>query len=170
MRDMDVKERYLWLMRQVLTDYLRIDNEQANARPMEFTGRHKKLRLVRDQITVWVSSVMGMLPVRRSRFAPADRRAKREQGLDWPPLGETMLGLVRLEHLGGLIEQILADDIPGDLLEAGVWRGGASIYMQAVLTVNGATDSTCLGLRQLRGPAAAGPERPAGCDVELPSV
>ena len=32
---------------------------------------------------------------------------------------------------------VLAEDIPGDLIEAGVWRGGAGILMRAVLDLHG---------------------------------
>jgi len=44
-----------------------------------------------------------------------------------------MIGLRRLENLQDCIETILSEAIPGDLLEAGVWRGGASIFMRGVL-------------------------------------
>lgn len=57
----------------------------------------------------------------------------RELGQDWPATAETMIGLRRLHHLGALVEDVLVNCIEGDLLEAGVWRGGACIYMRAVL-------------------------------------
>jgi O-methyltransferase len=44
-----------------------------------------------------------------------------------------MIGLKRLDNIQYCIEQILQDGVPGDLLEAGVWRGGASIFMRGVL-------------------------------------
>lgn len=64
----------------------------------------------------------------------------RAQGSDWPSAGETMIGLERLENIQGCVEQVIADDVPGDCLEAGVWRGGATIYMKAVLEVHGCFD------------------------------
>jgi O-methyltransferase len=39
----------------------------------------------------------------------------------------------RLTSLQGCVETVLTDDIPGDLIECGVWRGGACILMRAVL-------------------------------------
>ncbi len=36
----------------------------------------------------------------------------------------------------------MKDGIPGDLLETGVWRGGASIFMKAALVVYGGRDRT----------------------------
>jgi O-methyltransferase len=53
------------------------------------------------------------------------------------PTGETMIGLERLNNIQYCIENILSNDVPGDLIETGVWRGGATIFMKAVLTVYG---------------------------------
>ena len=58
---------------------------------------------------------------------------KRELGLDWPADAET-IGMQRLTSLQDRVETVLTDDIPGDLVECGVWRGGASILMRAVLS------------------------------------
>jgi hypothetical protein len=51
-----------------------------------------------------------------------------------------MVGLQRLKNLRGLVSRVIDEGTPGDLLEAGVWRGGASIYMRALLAVHGVTD------------------------------
>jgi len=62
---------------------------------------------------------------------------KRNLGLDWPAAAETMIGMQRLTSLQHCTEMVLAEDIPGDLVECGVWRGGACILMRAVLAVHG---------------------------------
>jgi O-methyltransferase len=46
---------------------------------------------------------------------------------------ETMLGTRQLDHMQRCIVDVLTRDIPGDLIEAGVWRGGMAIFMRAVL-------------------------------------
>jgi len=51
-----------------------------------------------------------------------------------------MIGLTRLRHLGKLVRQVVENQVPGDLIETGVWRGGACIYMRAMLAVLGAND------------------------------
>lgn len=56
----------------------------------------------------------------------------RAQGRDWPDKGETMIGLLRLQNIEDCFKQVLKEGVKGDLLEAGVWRGGASIFMQAL--------------------------------------
>jgi hypothetical protein len=65
---------------------------------------------------------------------------KRVNGLDWPQHAPTMIGLARLDHLQQCVETVLADNVPGDLLEAGVWRGGACILMRAILQACGVID------------------------------
>jgi O-methyltransferase len=50
---------------------------------------------------------------------------------------ETMLGTRQLDNMQACISTILSDGIEGDLLEAGVWRGGMTIFMRAVLRAHG---------------------------------
>src|SRR5436309_1691187 len=52
----------------------------------------------------------------------------------------TMLPMVRLDNLQACIEDVIRQRVPGDLMEAGVWRGGATILMRATLKAHGVTD------------------------------
>lgn len=61
----------------------------------------------------------------------------RARGLDWPKSAETMVGVKRLDNLQSSIQTLLRENVPGDLVEAGVWRGGATIFMKAVLEIYG---------------------------------
>ena len=61
-------------------------------------------------------------------------------GRDWPQNALTMVGTVRMRNLRYLLERALEESIPGDVLEAGVWRGGACIYMRGILASHGITD------------------------------
>lgn len=70
------------------------------------------------------------------RKRPFNKRA-RDLGLDWPADALTMIGMQRLTSLQCCVETVLADGVPGDLVECGVWRGGASILMRAVLAAYG---------------------------------
>lgn len=62
------------------------------------------------------------------------------EGRGWPVKAETMIGLKRLDNIEFCINQILKNGIPGDLIETGVWRGGATIFMKAVLKINDVND------------------------------
>ena len=66
----------------------------------------------------------------------------RESGLDWPSRAESMIGLRRMTNIQDCIAQIVADEVPGDLIETGVWRGGACIFMKANLRAWGDTTRT----------------------------
>jgi O-methyltransferase len=66
----------------------------------------------------------------------------RTTGLDWPFSGMTMIGLARLDDLQACVEAVVADGVEGDVIEAGVWRGGASILARATLDSLGADERT----------------------------
>jgi hypothetical protein len=76
-----------------------------------------------------------------STFVPFDRDA-RLHARDWPSRADTMIGMRRLDHLEALVTGILAAGTPGDLIETGVWRGGATIFMRGVLKAHGVADRT----------------------------
>ena len=46
-----------------------------------------------------------------------------------------MIGLKRLDNLQACVTDVLQKKITGDFIETGVWRGGASIFMRAILKV-----------------------------------
>jgi hypothetical protein len=72
---------------------------------------------------------------------PFDRRLRGE-GRDWPAYGHTMVGIKRLHNVLVCVESVLAEGVPGDLIETGVWRGGVTIFMRAILKAHGVTDRT----------------------------
>jgi O-methyltransferase len=78
----------------------------------------------------------GILPL---RLRP-DAEALRDDGRAWPVFAHTMVGVKRLDSLQRCIQDVVANDVPGDLIEAGVWRGGASIFMRGVLAALGVSD------------------------------
>lgn len=57
-----------------------------------------------------------------------------------PLVAHTLIGLERLDNLQLCVEEALANDVPGDLIETGVWRGGATIFMRAILEAYGVED------------------------------
>ena len=54
----------------------------------------------------------------------------------------SMLPLARLDNLQFCIDDVLTNHVPGDLIETGVWRGGATIFMRAMLKAYGVADRT----------------------------
>jgi Macrocin-O-methyltransferase (TylF) len=66
----------------------------------------------------------------------------RLRGKDWPLVGYSMIGRKRMDNLQACVETVLRDGVAGDLIETGVWRGGAVMLMKAILKANGVTDRT----------------------------
>jgi hypothetical protein len=62
-----------------------------------------------------------------------DWASVRADGRDWPQYAQTMVGLKRLANVRDCVERVIADGVPGDLIETGVWRGGVVILMRAIL-------------------------------------
>ena len=124
----DGSARYLSLLKSVLLNETGLETEVA-------------LDSLRDTKIVpasfWTETlynVASRLPAkldekRRSRQIGAVSRNR--------PLAYTMIGRQRLDHLQWCVTTVLAEGIPGDLMECGVWRGGACMLMKAILEVSG---------------------------------
>jgi O-methyltransferase len=54
---------------------------------------------------------------------------RRLEGKDWPQHAHSMIGLKRFDNLNSCLEQVRTNNIKGDFIETGVWRGGACIFM-----------------------------------------
>jgi hypothetical protein len=62
---------------------------------------------------------------------------RRLAGQDWPSKAHTLIGLHRLNNIQTLAVDVLDSAVEGDFIEAGVWRGGATIFMRGVLKAYG---------------------------------
>lgn len=147
----DAKILYLDLMKKCLTYYL----WGETTRPFDpFTVRKFNKRFAITMLMRFLER-HNLQIMQKFRFDP-ERRAK---GLDWPPLADTMIGLKRLDNIQMCIENVIQNNIPGDLIETGVWRGGASIFMRAVLKAYGVTDRTVWVADSFEGLPAPDPDK-----------
>jgi O-methyltransferase len=106
-----------------------------------------------------------------TRELPEDQLRLRVGGMDWPLSGLTMIGLNRLDDLQRCIEMVVRDGVQGDLIEAGAWRGGASILMRATLDSLGAAERTVWVADSFAGFPPPDPERfPADRDLDLSDI
>ena len=55
------------------------------------------------------------------------------EGTVHPKRAHTMIGLKRLDNIQQCFENVLQDNIEGHLIETGVWRGGATIFMSGLI-------------------------------------
>lgn len=68
---------------------------------------------------------------------PAERiltEKEANEGIVHNPESLTMISYNRLTNLEQLIYSVVFDSIPGDIIETGVWRGGACIFISKLLT------------------------------------
>ena len=120
-------ELYLDLLERCLTDTLRPEL----FRPLD-PAAGGLIQSAKRATTRVLDTMLRPTPfafVRRE----SDDPAVRHEGMDWPARAETMIGRKRLSQLRNCIRRVLAEDVPGDLIECGVWRGGATIFMRAML-------------------------------------
>jgi hypothetical protein len=54
----------------------------------------------------------------------------------------TMLPLARMDNILECAKDVIARNVPGDFIETGVWRGGATIFMRAILKAFDVRDRT----------------------------
>jgi O-methyltransferase len=64
----------------------------------------------------------------------------RSEGRDWPAAAHTMVGVRRLENLRELAQTVIDEEISGDFIETGVWRGGCCILLRGILAANAIND------------------------------
>ncbi|MCK9874148.1 TylF/MycF family methyltransferase [Nocardiopsis dassonvillei] len=87
--------------------------------------------IYRDQALTYADSLEGLKSGDRT-LHEFDGRT-REMGRDYPEHAHTMIGMRRLDNLQYCVERVIQEGVEGDLIETGVWRGGATIFMRAVL-------------------------------------
>ncbi|MFF8847832.1 TylF/MycF/NovP-related O-methyltransferase [Streptomyces sp. NPDC015127] len=68
----------------------------------------------------------------------------------------TMVSPEGLDTVQYCVERALADKVPGDLIETGVWRGGICVLMRAVLKAHGVTDRRVWVADSFQGVPTAG--------------
>ena len=104
----ELRARYIELLKMTLTHALWYDQEDRVTGPVSWLKR---------------------LSTRLIGYPRTTRKDKFE-GKNWPEFAHTMIGFPRLDNLQNCVEQALRDGVPGDLIETGVWRGGACIFMK----------------------------------------
>src|SRR5712691_8835772 len=121
----DNRERYLELMKKAVG--FELWDEPGVPMTALTAGMSRRKHLPAKLLSKAIGR-FGVALTLSTELEAVERRA----GRMWPRYAHTMIGRARLDHLQHCVECVLADCVPGDLLEAGVWRGGACIFMAAL--------------------------------------
>lgn len=132
-RPTDVSSLYLDLVKKSLTGALAEDNDSILGGVR--TGGSVTLKRRVANLVGRTTRRFNLEVVYKKPYDPK----LREIGRDWPARAESMIGLRRMENIQHCVRTVVEDGVPGDLIEAGVWRGGACIFMKANLMALGDT-------------------------------
>lgn len=80
-------------------------------------------------------------------------------------LSHTMIGKRRLENIQYCVETVLENAVPGDVIETGIWRGGATIFMRGLFAAYGVTDRTVWAADSFEGVPPPSRIEDAGFDI-----
>lgn len=123
----NLENDYLQLLKWTLTDYHRVDKG-------EYKPLYRNSKAFKEFILISIDKLL-----RRKNLVLCKRvlstNENRLNGNDWPSYSETMIGLKRLNNIEECLKDIVTNNVEGDCIETGVWRGGATIFMKAVLKV-----------------------------------
>lgn len=119
---------------------------------MAGTAFRSILESMNDAKTLYLDLLRrSLLNLVYSRHEPGFDPETRENGLDHPAWAHTMIGSKRMENLQWCVEMAISEGIPGDMIETGVWRGGACILMRGVLAAHGILDRVVWVADSFRG-------------------
>jgi len=124
--------QYIDLLKKVLVDYHRL--ELGEYKPLYRNKKSWGLRLL-----LLLDGLLRKRKLAICRVLAYNPEARLE-GKDWPTYADSMIGLKRLENIELCFKEVIKNNIPGDFIETGVWRGGATIFMQGLLKSSGVQD------------------------------
>ncbi len=79
-----------------------------------------------------------------------------------PPGVMSMIGRPRMDNLEACVRDVVANGVPGDLIETGVWRGGSTIFMRGLLEALGDSHRRVYVADSFQGLPAPDPDRYPG--------
>src|SRR5581483_11782201 len=135
----EIGRRYIELLKGSLVNDLYIENEARLVRAFHWLAKGARF----DHETIYGApadpSLMELLrtcKARGSRIGMPQPSGAPDMR-NFLELAHTMVGRARLDNIEHCVEAVVTDRIPGDLIETGVWRGGACIFMRGLLAAHG---------------------------------
>lgn len=174
MKKTTLTAQYLDLLKKSLLNELYVENEarllytfdrMLNKQPLDFNDYFNITRIEPALIdTLLRNKQTGLITV--LQFIDADGRIQKADDLrNITELSHTMIGRDRLENVQFCVEKVLEDEVKGDFIETGIWRGGTCIFMQGLLVAYGATDRTVWAADSFEGVPAPTLPQDEGFDL-----
>lgn len=174
MKKTTLTAQYLDLLKKSLLNELYVENEarllytfdrMLNKQPLDFNDYFNITRIEPTLIdTLLRNKQTGLITV--LQFIDADGRIQKADDLrNITELSHTMIGRDRLENVQFCVEKVLEDEVKGDFIETGIWRGGTCIFMQGLLVAYDATDRTVWAADSFEGVPAPTLPQDEGFDL-----
>lgn len=144
----DLSQKYIDLLKKSLVGELHIENECRIVSVFSFMLQNRKFTFADAYHVHRDSEVYRRLKQQKRNGNPIILARRGSDGSlvpayemrNFTELAHTMIGMRRMDNIQYCIETVLDDGVPGDLIETGVWRGGATIFMRGVLAAYGIKD------------------------------
>ena len=132
----ELGDAYIELLIRALT--LSVNGPIERLHPVPPYGR-PRLRTLLQRYLLRGRSARLALP---TTYDPDADPEGRRNAYELAPGIMTMIGRERLEQVRDCVVDVLERQVPGHLIETGVWRGGTTILMRGILRAHGIDDRT----------------------------
>jgi O-methyltransferase len=176
---MQMNDRYLGLLKNVILNEIYLENDVRLLYVFAAlqTGQNIDLDIFRNVASRLPNWVAGVRAARQDGGIWWHVNVKKPDGsngaLDLRNVCEfahTMVGRKRLDNIENCLARVKKDDVPGDVAETGVWRGGASIFMKGCLTAWDMRDRTVWVADSFEGLPVPSLPQDAGYDFSVAKV
>ena len=169
MEAMPPEARYLDLLKRSLTNLLYLENEARLIYILHAVVSNSPIEAATIRnIEKDDHPIMKVLRSRREEgqiqfiWNYVDAKSGKSKSInlrDATEVAHTMIGSKRLDNIHHCLDAIRRERVPGDLMETGVWRGGAVIFMRGYLAAYNMTDRTVWAADSFAGlPKPAAPQ------------
>ncbi len=137
------KTKYIELLKKSLIDFNNINSYETYR--LKDLPQTIKIKLLKPLDYLFRLKNFGIFKIKK-----IDEH-ERLNGYDWPSRAKTMIGLNRLSNVEFCVNYILKNEIKGDFVETGIWRGGVLILIKAILEENNISDRLIWGFDSFIG-------------------
>ena len=141
---MNLQKRYLELLRKALLNELYLEND---ARMLYMAVMSHLGNPIDQRLLQGIGSTQSVAEIARHReegspwwnvpIRKGDGSSTTFSFRNYVEFSHSMIGTKRMKNIEDCLDTVRVDGVPGDLVETGVWRGGAAVFMRAYLEAYG---------------------------------